>query len=180
MKTYIKIIDNKKVIKKGNEIIINKNGMNTFNPTEEMILLDGWNKYNDQAVNKKQTKKELLNSAKERMIESILKYDSSENVNVFYIGSNRMWFDKLTRVSLKLRFDSELKKGKTKTKIWNNGVSFEFGVIEAIYMLNEIEVYASSCYDNTQQHIENVKKLDNIDDVNSYDYKTGYPIIVRF
>lgn len=41
MKRYIK--DGK--IKRRNEIVIRKDGMNTYNPTEEMILADGWVEY---------------------------------------------------------------------------------------------------------------------------------------
>jgi hypothetical protein len=42
-------------------------------------------------------------------------------------------------------------------------------------MLYAIEVYASKCYDNTQYHISQVNKLDNIEDLKNYDYTTGYP-----
>ena len=41
MKQYIK--DNK--IKYTNQIVINKDGFNIYNPTEEMILADGWEVY---------------------------------------------------------------------------------------------------------------------------------------
>jgi hypothetical protein len=42
-------------------------------------------------------------------------------------------------------------------------------------MLNAIELYASACYDNTQRHISTVKSMEMIDDIKSYDYRTGYP-----
>lgn len=45
MKQYTKEIDGKTVIKTRKDIIIHKNGMNTYNPTEEMILADGWVEY---------------------------------------------------------------------------------------------------------------------------------------
>ena len=41
MKRYIK--DNK--VKFRNEIVICKNGVQVINPTEEMILFDGWSEY---------------------------------------------------------------------------------------------------------------------------------------
>lgn len=187
MKKYIKIIDNEQVIKSGNKIIINKNGMTTYNPTEDMILADGWIEYVEddnleeivESINE-DNEENLLDKAKDMMIENIIKYDSSEYINSFYIDNNRMWFDKSTRVALKFRFESEFKNGNIDTKIWNDGVSFEINTMKAISILEKIEVYASSCYDITQQHIANVKKLDNVDDVESYDYKNGYPIALRF
>lgn len=45
MKKYTKEINGKTVIKTRQQIIISKNGMSTYNPTEEMILADGWIEY---------------------------------------------------------------------------------------------------------------------------------------
>ena len=45
MKTYIKTIDGRPVIKTRKQIVINRNGMNIYNPTEEMVLKDGWEEY---------------------------------------------------------------------------------------------------------------------------------------
>ena len=45
MKRYTKEINGKTVIKTRQQIVISKNGMNTYNPTEEMILEDGWVEY---------------------------------------------------------------------------------------------------------------------------------------
>ena len=42
MKLYEKIIDGKQHCKPANKIVIVKDGMQTFNPTEEMLLEDGW------------------------------------------------------------------------------------------------------------------------------------------
>ena len=41
MKQYIK--DDK--VKLKNEIVLHRNGLQVINPTEEMLLADGWNKY---------------------------------------------------------------------------------------------------------------------------------------
>jgi hypothetical protein len=45
MKKYTKEINGKTVIKTRQQIVISKNGMSTYNPTEEMILADGWVEY---------------------------------------------------------------------------------------------------------------------------------------
>lgn len=45
MKRYIKIIDGKTVIKTRKQIVITSEGLNTYYPTEEMILADGWEEY---------------------------------------------------------------------------------------------------------------------------------------
>lgn len=45
MKQYTKIINGFSIIRNRKQIVINKNDMNIFNPTEEMILTDGWVEY---------------------------------------------------------------------------------------------------------------------------------------
>ena len=50
MKRYFKEIDGKTVYKTRQQIVITKDGMNTYNPTEEMILSDGWRVYIPQPV----------------------------------------------------------------------------------------------------------------------------------
>ena len=45
MKQYTKQIDGKTVIKKRQEIVIRNDGRVTYNPTEEMVLADGWAEY---------------------------------------------------------------------------------------------------------------------------------------
>lgn len=45
MKQYTKTINGITYIKNRKQIVIQKDGMNTFNPTEEMILQDGWVEY---------------------------------------------------------------------------------------------------------------------------------------
>lgn len=178
MKKYVKEIDGEKVYKTSKQIVISKDGMSTYNPTEEMILSDGWEEYIEPVY--EPTEEELLNNEKRMMIDRITRYDSSDKVNIFYIGEYGLWLDKATRVGLKLRFDAEMECGKTTTILWNEGIPFELELVNAIHMLNAIEMYASQCYDNTQQHVSNVKALENIDDVEHYDYKAGYPEKIRF
>ena len=60
MKRYTKQIDGKTVIKERNRIVINKDGMQTINPTHEMLLEDGWVEY----VIPEPTEEELLLRAK--------------------------------------------------------------------------------------------------------------------
>ena len=178
MKLYEKIIDGKQHCKPANKIVIVKDGMQTFNPTEEMLIADGWIEH--MPVPYKPTEEEILNSEKEYKIEEILIHDSSPEVNCFYIGGQEMWLDKATRVGLKLRFDAEIASGQTNTTLWYEGTPFNLELANALQMLNAIELYASACYDNTQRHIANVKSMKMIDDIKSYDYRTGYPDYLRF
>ena len=174
MKTYFKDIDGQRVYKSRKQIVIEKDGMNTYNPTEELILADGWQEY--VYIDKELT----LEDVKKHKIEEINYYDQSSDVNIFYVNDMPIWLDKATRSGLMLRFQAEAAIGKTNTSLWYDGVEFPLEVSIAMQMLYALEVYASACYDNTQKHISEVNKLETKEEIDNYDYTIGYPEKLRF
>ena len=165
MKRYIK----DKKIKFANQIVIKKDGKQIINPSEDMILADGWVEYIYVELEK------TIQDYKNEKLEEIKHYDESSSVNEFYIQGIPVWLDKTTRVGLKLRFESEKVMGQENTTLWYNNQEFVLLLDNAIQMLYAIEVYASKCYDNTQRHISEVSKLENKEEIEIYDYRTGYP-----
>jgi hypothetical protein len=170
-KTYTKIIDNKQVIKPANKITIHKDGMVTYNPTDEMILADGWEEY----VIPEPTDIEKFIQAQQSLRHEIKRYDTSDAVNEFYVSDIPVWLDKNTRAGLLLRFQAEKAQGIEDTTLWYNSMQFPLKVENAIAMLYAIELYASACYDNTQRHLAEVEKLETFESVENYDYTIGYP-----
>lgn len=124
--------------------------------------------------------KPTFQQMKKEKAEEVLKYDSSDAINEFKIENRSIWLDKNTRAGLKLRFESEKAMGQTETTLWYNGESFKLQLEQAIQMLYAIEIYASSCYDITQQHLTNINKLNTIEDIETYDYRSGYPEKLTF
>lgn len=179
---YTKNINGQTIIKERKNIVlrIEMDGrkMQVFNPTEEMLFEDGWEEH--VPVVYEPTEEEIINREKENMIEDIIRYDSSNEVNEFYISDMPLWLDKATRAGLKLRFDAEIAMGKTDTILWYNSYQFPLSLESAIQMLYALEVYASACYDNTQAHLATIEKLTTIEEVKSYDYTTGYPEKLKF
>jgi hypothetical protein len=171
MKRYTKTIDGKTVIKERNRIVINKDGMQTINPTHEMLIADGWVEY----VIPEPTEEELLIRAKAYVKNEIRRYDSSSEVNEFFINGLSVWLDKATRAGLKLRFEAEIAMGNENTSLLYNNMQFPLPLSQAMQMLYAIEIYASACYDNTQAHYANVEALTSIEECEAYDYKVGYP-----
>lgn len=175
MTKYIK--DNK--IKNQNRIVVVKDGMNIYNPTHDQLIEDGWELYvAPEPV--PPTEEELLLEAKATKKRSIERYDSSSNVNQFFISDMPVWLDKETRTGLMLRFQAEQAMGNENTTLWYNGTQFPLTLESAVQMLYALEVYASQCYDNTQYHMASVDALETIDEVNAYNYSTGYPEKLRF
>ena len=169
MNSYYKDIEGSRVWYQG---VIIKDGKQIFTWNEELILADGWTKY----IEPEPTLEEVKDS---KCIE-IDDYDSSPAVNEFFIGNQVLWLDKETRTGLSLRFKSEQDAGKETTTLWYGTTSFTLSVQMAIAMLGTLELYASSCYDNTQRHKANVMALDSKEAVENYDYTTGYPEKLTF
>lgn len=171
-KLFIK--DNK--IKKRQNIQIEKDGFITFNPTDEMLFEAGWQVY----VKPEPTAEELLARAKRDKKREIEHYDSSSEVNEFYVNDVPIWLDKTTRTGLMLRFNSELAMKHENTTLWYGNISIPLQLNTAVQMLYALEVYASACYDNTQAHYAAVDALEDIEEVKNYNYRTGYPEKLRF
>ena len=174
MKKYVKYIDGKKVYKTRQQIVISKNGMSTYNPTEEMILEDGWVEYIAPVY------EETIEDVKAHKRREIEHYDQSEEVNCFYVNDMPIWLDKATRSGLMLRFQAEIASGLTETTLWYEGIEFPLVTEQAVKMLYAIELYASKCYDVTQKHLAEVNKLETKEDVWNYDYRVDYPEKLKF
>ena len=187
---FIKRIDNKIFVKARGTIILNRiesiedpeTGeikeieVQTFNPTDEMLFADGWELY----VTPELPDEQILFNAKKDKNNDIEVYDSSVEVNEFYIQGFPVWLDKATRVGLMLRFNSELALKKETTTLWYEGHSFTLPLNSAMQMLYALEIYASECYDNTQLHLANIDKLETLEEIAEYDYKVGYPKKLHF
>jgi hypothetical protein len=174
MKRYTKTIDGKQVIKPANKIVINKDGMNIFNPKKEMILADGWEEYISPVY------EETIEDVRRNKLDEIEHYDKSKEIEEFTMNGISLWLDRSERETLDRRFNIELKNGKRESVLWKNGIAFQLVIEEALVMLDAIEMYAISTYDTTQQHLANVNMLQTIEDINNYDYRQGYPEKLNF
>lgn len=177
-KLYQKEIDGEVVIKPIRDIVIHKDGGVFFNPNEKMLAEDGWVEYVYVAPGL--TEEEVFAKVKKSVIQCIEAYDTSEEVNNFYIGDNSLWLDLAKRVGLELRFKAEVAQGRDTTTLWHDGMQFPLRLDSALQMLYALEIYASACYDNTQRHLAAVESLTTIEEVRAYDYTTGYPEKLRF
>lgn len=115
-----------------------------------------------------------------RLLSKIRNYDKSSQINQFTIGENKLWLDKATRASLLVRIEAERLAGKTSTTFWSNSNEYSMPLDEAKSIINAVEIYASECYDNTQRHLRAAKSLATVEEIKSYDYKSGYPNKLSF
>ena len=116
-----------------------------------------------------------LEVVKSQKIAKIQDYDKSEGVNSFALNGNLVWLDKDTRVGLVNSLQIEKSAGKDETELWLNGIMYKLPIDHVLQMLVVLELYAKECYNMTQQHIANVKNLDDLNRIWNYNYTKGYP-----
>ena len=119
--------------------------------------------------------KATLEKAKKEKLEAILAYDTSSDVNGFMLNGNKVWLDKGTRVGLMNSIQITRDMGQDTTTLWFDGYKLEVRCDMAIMLLSSLEMYALECFNVTAAHKKAVSELTTIEEVEAYDYKTGYP-----
>lgn len=127
------------------------------------------------------TDEEELKTAKEKKILDIYEYDNSREVNNCYIsyGGQMLpyWADKFERNCLKATLKDCMDEGVSyyRLDLRDVGFSVTFECKKLVGLLKDLEMYAIQCFNRTSDHIFAVKAAVSVSEVESYDYKTGYP-----
>ena len=121
-----------------------------------------------------------LEDAKREKITDIDNYDQSEAVNSFTIGNLTMWLTVSERQQIATQISSNESIGRDVMTRWFEGHEFTFPISAWKQMLVALEVYAGDAINVTEAHKAAVNALDNIEDVDAYEYMTGYPEKLHF
>ncbi|WP_289755659.1 hypothetical protein [uncultured Duncaniella sp.] len=108
-------------------------------------------------------------------IQELEEYDRSSAVNTISIGGVSGWLDKATRVGLMNSISVEQAKGRTETSIWLGDHRFVMPITEAVGILRQIEIYTVDCNNATHEHAAAIRELRSKEDIEAYDFRTGYP-----
>lgn len=150
---------------------IELNGCVVCNPTEYMLRQAGYEEYQEPVP----TESEKLEQAKVEKIAEITAYDTSSSVNGFMLNGLLVWLDKATRVGLMNSTTISKAAGQETTTLWLGGIKLVVDCDKAIQLLSALEMYALECFNVTASHKAAVSELTTIEEVEAYDYKTGYP-----
>lgn len=118
---------------------------------------------------------EPLKYMKKAMLYYIDVYDSSSAVNSFVLNGMEVWLDKATRVGLMNSTTIAKSSGQKTTTLWLGGLKLVVDCDKAIQLLSALEMYALECFNVTASHKATVGELKTIEEVEAYNYKTGYP-----
>lgn len=185
MKRYYKQIDNKNVIKTLKEIVIRRDGRVTYNPTEDMVLADGWVEFVEPEP-KPVPENILIARARIKKLNELRKYDGSSEVNdciIVYQGNElHYWADKHERDALKSAIRDYISVGRTEYRLdlRDKGLSINLPCELLLQMLAALEVYATDCYNKTTDHEFALRALTTKDEVEAYDFTFGYPEKLTF
>lgn len=164
MKRYIKDNIIKNIEDINITIEVNEEKITILNPSEEMILNDGWEEFEDTAEDLKKIK-----------LQEIINYDKSPNVNTFYVGGIALWLSREERIVIKDRFQREKDAGKEKSRLLYKGLVLELTPDIGIHLINMVSAYADQCFDVTEAHKSALNDLTTKEEIQSYDYTVGYP-----
>lgn len=127
------------------------------------------------------SEEELLRNAKDEKIHQLNLYDNSSDVNEFSINEEiKTWFTPEQRANYKNSIDSAKLLGVNNLQLFINNDIVDITTDKAAQLLAMIQLYADTCYIVTKQHENAINVLDSVEDVESYDYTTGYPQKLNF
>nr|DAJ08429.1 MAG TPA: protein of unknown function (DUF4376) [Caudoviricetes sp.] len=118
---------------------------------------------------------DALSVAKQTVLNELVAYDISSEINSFNVNGTTAWYDKATRVGLMNSTTIAKNLGYTTTTLWFGDTKYNLDCDKAIDLLSKIEMYAMECYNRTAAHRQAIEELTDIADVLQYDFKEGYP-----
>ena len=125
------------------------------------------------------TPEELLAKAKASKIAELEAYDASE-VNSFSVNGKDMWLDHDVRQQLRISLDALSQAGRETVTKWFDGQAYAFPTVVWFQMLTAVEVYASDALNVTEGHRAAIESLLTVEEVEAYDFASGYPEKLSF
>lgn len=183
VKTFIPAKDFVAVEKVGNKMLVRFDAVKDAD-TDAYSCVEGSvsaSEYNEQEVRreyeawKQKWAEKALVLAKKAKLSEIAAYDTSDKVNGFILNGMLVWLDKATRVGLMNSTTIAKAAGQETTTLWLGGAKLVVDCDKAIQLLSALEMYALECFNVTASHKAAVNDLTTIEEVEAYDYKTGYP-----
>ena len=116
-----------------------------------------------------------LEAQKWLLKEKINAYDTSKYVESFSINGVEIWLGSELRNKVRENLETCNQFNETETILRFNGMAFAVSVEQGWQTYYLVLKYARDCWNVTQEHLAEVEKLQSIEDVKNYNYKSGYP-----
>lgn len=144
-----------------------------YEPTEEQVQTDfaEW-KARHTAL--------LLYAAKQRKLQEITDYNTSDNVDAFLLNGEKHWLTRDERAMAKLSTEARQRLGHYTTEQCLGGKFYTIPCDTLLTMLARVEDYALSCFNFAIRQQAEVSALTTLEEVENYDVTKGYPEMLNF
>lgn len=122
----------------------------------------------------------LLNAAKQRKLDEIAAYNTSDNVDAFLLNGEKHWLTRDERAMAKLSTEARQRLGHYTTEQCLGGKFYTIPCDTLLTMLARLEDYALSCYNFAIRQQAEVNALTTLEEVEAYDITQGYPEMLSF
>lgn len=122
----------------------------------------------------------LLNAAKQRKLDEITAYNTSDNVDAFLLDGEKHWLTRDERAMAKLSTEARQRLGHYTTEQCLGGKFYTIPCDTLLTMLARLEDYALSCYNFAIRQQAEVLALNTVEEVEAYDITQGYPEMLSF
>lgn len=122
----------------------------------------------------------LLNAAKQRKLEEITAYNTSDNVDAFLLNGEKHWLTRDERAMAKLSTEARQRLGHYTTEQCLGGKFYTIPCDTLLTMLARLEDYALSCFNYAIRQQAEVNALTSLEEVENYDVTKGYPEMLNF
>lgn len=116
-----------------------------------------------------------IDMAKAAKIAQIAAYSDSDAVNSLTFNGIKTWLTPNVRANYLVSLDAAELLGETDITFVVEGVQASLPIKQVRLLLAKIQRYADACYIVTEGHKRAVRELQTVEEVEKYDYTTGYP-----
>lgn len=166
--TYTKIINGHRKFCPENGTIRMPDGTWKSRPSPEDFAAAGW-------MVDTPSERTLADAKRER-ISALETYDQSEAILSFSLNGNDMWLNPTERTNYLMTVNAAEGMGLTTVPFHGLNVS----TTDAKRILNAVALYAMQVMAVTDEHRDAINALSTIEEVDAYDFETGYPTKLSF
>lgn len=116
-----------------------------------------------------------IDVAKATKIAEIAAYSDSDAVNSLTFNGIKTWLTRTVRDGYDTSITAAKNLGEANVTFMVGDNEMQLPVEQARRVLDLVQRYADACYIVTERHKIAVKALQTVEEVESYDYTTGYP-----
>lgn len=164
---YSKITNDQRVIFSGVLVVGDRQ---VINPTHDQLIAAGWEEYTPSAETPTD-----IDMAKAAKIAEIAAYSDSDAVNSLTFNGIKTWLTRTVRDGYDTSITAAKNLGEANVTFMVGDNEMQLPVEQARRVLDLVQRYADACFLVTERHKIAVKALQTVEEVEKYDYTTGYP-----